>query len=74
LLDSVDTEEDPVFGLAVPTEVPGVSASVLVPRGTWADPDAYDAAANRLARLFAENFRKYADGASAEVAAAGPKV
>ena len=47
--------------LAVPTEVPGVPAEVLIPRDTWADPAEYDAAARRIARMFHENFEAYAD-------------
>jgi phosphoenolpyruvate carboxykinase (ATP) len=73
-LADAPTENDPVFGLAIPTSVPGVPDNVLKPRDTWADGAAYDAAAKKLAGLFAENFRKYESVASAEVRAAGPKV
>ncbi len=31
-----------VFGFEVPDEVPGVETSLLDPRSTWRDPDAYD--------------------------------
>ncbi len=65
-------QEDPVFGFDVITECPGVPAEILVPRITWADQAAFDAAARKLAGLFRENFRKYEAGASAEVRAAGP--
>jgi len=57
-LDKVKTQTDPVFGLAVPTEVKGVPAKVLNPRETWQDPAAYDAQAKKLARMFRENFEK----------------
>jgi phosphoenolpyruvate carboxykinase (ATP) len=63
---------DPVFGLAIPTEVPGVPSEVLRPRNTWADPAAYDAAALRLARMFHENFAAYEDGVSEAIRGAGP--
>jgi phosphoenolpyruvate carboxykinase (ATP) len=65
-------EADPVFGLEVPTAVPGVPSKVLRPRDTWADGAAYDAAAAKLARMFEDNFEKFADEVSAEVRGAGP--
>ncbi len=73
-LDHVPTWTDPVFGVEVPTEVPGVPDRILRPRDTWADPAAYDEMANRLARMFADNFTAYADGVSAAVRGAGPRV
>ena len=71
-LDTVATQEDPVFGLHVPTDVPGVPGNVLTPRSTWADGEAYDAAARKLAGMFRENFRKYADRAPVRIRNAGP--
>ncbi|HEY6032760.1 MAG TPA: phosphoenolpyruvate carboxykinase (ATP), partial [Kofleriaceae bacterium] len=72
-LDKVATVEDPNFGLAVPTSCPEVPPEILSPRNTWADKAAYDAQAKKLAKLFAENFKKYEAQASAEVRAGGPK-
>ena len=71
-LANVPTVEDPVFRVAVPTTVPGVPSGVLQPRGTWADPAAYDAAARKIAHMFHENFNAYADGVSEAVRGAGP--
>ena len=73
-LDGVEYQEDPVFGFAVPTSAPGVPSELLIPRQTWADKDKFDEAAKNLARLFQENFSKYADGASEEVKKAGPRL
>ena len=73
-LQDVPTVLDPVFRVAVPIEVPGVPSEVLIPRNTWADPAAYDAAAARIARMFHDNFAAYADGVSEGVRAAGPVV
>jgi len=72
-LDGILTRTDPVFGLAVPTEVPGVPTGILDPRGTWRDPVKYDAQAATLAAMFRENFAKYADGVDEAVRQAGPK-
>ena len=72
-LDGATFVKDPVFGVEVPTAVPDVPAGVLTPRGTWADPAAYDAQARDLARMFNENFEQYRSQVSAAVAAAAPK-
>jgi phosphoenolpyruvate carboxykinase (ATP) len=71
-LRDVPTITDPVFGVAVPTKVPGVPDELLVPRNTWSDPAAYDAAAKRIGHMFHENFAAYAGGVSAAVRRAGP--
>jgi phosphoenolpyruvate carboxykinase (ATP) len=71
-LAKVATVVDPVFGVAVPTSVPGVPSGILRPRATWPDPVAYDDAAARLARMFHTNFEAYADGVSEAVRTAGP--
>jgi phosphoenolpyruvate carboxykinase (ATP) len=73
-LDQVETTVDPVFGVSVPTRVTGVPAEVLQPRNTWADPEAYDAQAGKLAAMFRANFARYADGVSTAVREAGPQV
>jgi len=72
-LDNVATRLDPVFGLAVPLSIDGVPSSVLSPRETWQDADAYDALAARLAGMFNDNFEQYRDGVTDLVAGAGPK-
>ncbi len=72
-LEAVPYREDPIFGLAVPTQVPGVPAELLDPRSTWPDPDAYDRAARKLAAMFQENLKSFEGTVPAEVRAAGPK-
>ncbi|CAA9537168.1 MAG: Phosphoenolpyruvate carboxykinase [ATP] [uncultured Thermomicrobiales bacterium] len=64
-LEDVPTVADDVFRLAVPTACPGVPPELLVPRETWVDSDAHDAAARRLANAFAENFRSFAGSGGA---------
>jgi phosphoenolpyruvate carboxykinase (ATP) len=71
-LKSVETIEDPVFGLHVPVRVEGVPSEVLTPRNTWADKAAYDEKAHHLAGLFHKNFEQFTDQAAPEVRAAGP--
>ena len=71
-LSQVKMERDPVFGFDVPTSCPGVPAEVLIPRNTWKDKASYEATAAKLAKLFKDNFEKFADGASADVRAGGP--
>jgi phosphoenolpyruvate carboxykinase (ATP) len=73
-LENVPTVQDPIFGVEIPKSCPGVPDEVLLPKNTWKDPAAYDAAAKRLAFLFSENFAKYRDGASEAVRAAGPRI
>lgn len=65
---------DPVFGFEVPVSVPGVDASLLDPRSTWADPEAYDRKAHELAGMFRANFEQFAESAGEAVTAAGPRV
>jgi phosphoenolpyruvate carboxykinase (ATP) len=66
------TVTDPVFGFDVVAECPNVPSEILIPRNAWTDKAAYDATAKKLAGLFIKNFETYAEGASAEVKAAGP--
>jgi phosphoenolpyruvate carboxykinase (ATP) len=71
-LDGVGFVRDAVFGFEVPIAVPDVPGAVLVPRGTWSDPGAYDAQARKLATMFRENFEHYRAQVPEAVAAAGP--
>lgn len=71
-LAGISTRKDPSFGLHVPASCPGVADSLLDPRKSWPDPAAYDVQAEKLARLFVENFKKYERDVPPEVRAAGP--
>ena len=72
-LNDVEFVIDPRFGFEVPQSCDGVPEEILNPRDTWGDGSEYDAAANRLAEMFGENFAQFAEGTSAEVLAAAPK-
>jgi phosphoenolpyruvate carboxykinase (ATP) len=73
-LEGVPTRTDPLFGFEVPTACPDVPHDVLWPRDTWNDPEAYDRTAQRLARMFVDNFRQFEGGVSKEIRAAGPRL
>jgi phosphoenolpyruvate carboxykinase (ATP) len=63
---------DSNFGFAVPLVVSGVDPAILDPRGTWADPTAYDAAARKLVGMFVKNFARFEDHVEADIRAASP--
>jgi phosphoenolpyruvate carboxykinase (ATP) len=69
-LASGQFRRDPNFGFEVPVSVPGVDAALLDPRGTWANPAAYDAQAAKLVAMFADNFGQYLGHIDADVRAA----
>jgi phosphoenolpyruvate carboxykinase (ATP) len=71
-LDSVPFDQDAVFKLNRPVTCPGVPAEILNPASCWKDAEKYSAAAQRLAKLFAENFKKFEDGSSSDIINAGP--
>jgi phosphoenolpyruvate carboxykinase (ATP) len=71
-LASVETRRHPTFNLDIPVSCPGVPDEILDPQSTWTDRDAYEVKARELARMFAENFAKFADTVPPEVLKAGP--
>jgi len=46
---------------------------MLDARGMWADKNAYDEAANKLAQMFADNFSSKYPNMPSEIVNAGPK-
>jgi len=50
--------QDPVFHILVPTTCPNVPCEILNPRNTWADKEAFDRRAQRLAAEFSAGFDK----------------
>ncbi|ETW11938.1 phosphoenolpyruvate carboxykinase [Roseivivax marinus] len=62
--------KDPNFGFEVPVKVEGVAELLLDPRRTWDDKSAYDAQAEKLVQMFADNFAQYAPYIDDDVKAA----
>lgn len=63
----------PIFELMIPAQVPGVADALLDPRNGWESAEQWQQAAEKLARLFIDNFAQYTrteDGA--RIAQAGP--
>ncbi|TRD23565.1 phosphoenolpyruvate carboxykinase [Palleronia caenipelagi] len=58
-LDDAEFRKDENFGFDVPVSVAGVADLLLNPRRTWEDGAAYDAQAQKLVAMFAENFTQY---------------
>lgn len=73
-LDNVDYEEEPFFGLMIPSAVPDVPDEILVPRNTWVDKEAYDAKAYDLAQMFKANFGLCVEDDKSGILSGGPKV
>lgn len=74
-IDKAQTQEVPVFGLSVPTDLPGVDSALLDPRSSYDDPSQWQVNAENLAALFVENFAQYTDTDSGRaLLAAGPQL
>jgi phosphoenolpyruvate carboxykinase (ATP) len=58
-LADVVYRKDANFGFEVPVSVDGVPDILLDPRRTWDSPEAYDRQAQKLVKMFADNFEKY---------------
>ncbi len=72
-IDSAGSATIPIFNLSVPTDLPGVDASILDPRNSYADGSEWDTKADKLASLFIDNFEQYTDtDGGKRLVAAGP--
>jgi len=72
-LEEAAFEKDPVFGLDVPRECPGVPPEVLQPKNTWKNASDYDAKAAELVELFNKNFEQFQKDVPQEISQAGPE-
>jgi len=57
---------EPFFGLATPLSAPGIAPELLNPMKSWTSRADYEAAAKKLARMFRENFEKFAPSGGAD--------
>jgi phosphoenolpyruvate carboxykinase (ATP) len=62
-----------VFGVAQPRSCPGVPTSLLSPRATWNDDEAYYKTAFKLSNAFRTNFKQFEENASEEIQRGGPQ-
>jgi len=60
-IEKAEFNKTPFFKLAIPKSLDGVDDSVLFPRDTWKDKEAFDATAHKLAVMFQDNFQRYMD-------------
>jgi phosphoenolpyruvate carboxykinase (ATP) len=73
-LDNVAYTTDPIFGFKVPQCCAGIPDGVMDPASSWPNPEAYMKRYKSLASRFVDNFKKFADQASDEVRASGPRI
>ncbi len=57
-MEGVEYEEDPLFHILMPRTCPDVPCEILNPRNTWADKEAFDRRAQKLAGDFSKHFDK----------------
>jgi len=76
-LNDAEFRKDPNFGFEVPVSVPALDeaeldSAILDPRTTWDDKDEYDRTAQKLVRLFVDNFEPFAEHVDQGVRDAAP--
>jgi len=72
-LNRADFRQDPYFGFAVPTSVPGVEPHILYPVKTWANKADFAETAKMLVGMFQKNFTKFESHVDMDVRQAGPQ-
>jgi phosphoenolpyruvate carboxykinase (ATP) len=73
-LDAVDFHKHPIFGFDVPQSCPNVPSTILNPRNTWSNPEAYDLQAKELAVAFHKNFERFKEYASEDILKGSPTI
>eukprot|EP00924_Labyrinthula_sp_SR-Ha-C_P001364 maker-scaffold_44-snap-gene-1.94-mRNA-1 protein AED:0.08 eAED:0.09 QI:0/0/0/1/1/1/2/0/564 len=67
-------EVDPIFGFQVPKKLGNIAPSVLIPRESWEDKEAYDKQRIKLAKMFQDNFSQYVTPGHTDYTEYGPKL
>ena len=74
-IEKAETKTLPIFNLEVPTSLPGVDDKILDPRDTYTDSKDWYEKAEKLAKLFIDNFEQYTDNEHGKsLVAAGPQL
>jgi phosphoenolpyruvate carboxykinase (ATP) len=74
-LDQASHTNFDIFNLQIPVNLEGVDPTILDPRNTWRDKDAYDQSRTSLATKFIDNFVRFTDtDEGLRLVAAGPAV
>ncbi|CAA0126232.1 Phosphoenolpyruvate carboxykinase (ATP) [Halioglobus japonicus] len=74
-LDDCETTLIPYFNLAIPTALSKVNSDILDPRNSYQDAAQWDVKAEKLARMFIDNFVQFTDTDSGQaLVLAGPTV
>jgi phosphoenolpyruvate carboxykinase (ATP) len=60
-IEKVPTEKTPYFDLEIPTELCCTDNKILNPINTYNNPEEWHKRAQKLAKMFVENFKKYTD-------------
>ena len=72
-IENAEFKHDDLFNLDIPQSCSSVPSEVMNPRDTWADKEAYDQTARRLAGMFKKNFDENYPDMDKEIAEAGPR-
>ena len=73
-LNNTAMRVDEFFGFEVPLSVEGIDETILVPRNTWSDKNAYDSQATKLVEMFSNNFSIYKEHVDTDVINAAPSL
>ncbi|MFY0598814.1 MAG: phosphoenolpyruvate carboxykinase (ATP) [Cyclobacteriaceae bacterium] len=74
VLDNVGYRKHSIFGAEMPLTVPGVPGEILSARETWKNDQGFYEQANKLAKMFQNNFDKFRKFASQEILDGEPKL